>query len=47
MQEFTGIESRDPNPWSELFTLTLACQATKVAMTPKDEDQSRVSAVLC
>ncbi|KAL8972419.1 MAG: hypothetical protein Q9197_002787 [Variospora fuerteventurae] len=37
VQEFTGIESRDPNPWTELFTVTCVGQATKVALTPKDE----------
>lgn len=34
MQEFKGVESRDPGPWTECLTITLAPQATKVALTP-------------
>ncbi|OCL02187.1 cytochrome P450 [Glonium stellatum] len=35
LQEFATIESRDPNPWCEGITLTLASgNGTKVALTP-------------
>jgi len=35
LQEFASIESRDPGPWQEAITLTLAsANGTKVALTP-------------
>lgn len=35
MQEFKSIESRDPEPWKELLTITCASlNGTQVALTP-------------
>ncbi|KAL8731062.1 MAG: hypothetical protein Q9181_004449 [Wetmoreana brouardii] len=34
IQEFKGIGSRDPEPWTEKVTITAAAQATLVALTP-------------
>ncbi|KAL8725263.1 MAG: hypothetical protein Q9166_007465 [cf. Caloplaca sp. 2 TL-2023] len=34
MQEYKDIESRDPEPWKELITITCSGQAAKVALTP-------------
>ncbi|KAL8813860.1 MAG: hypothetical protein Q9223_006877 [Gallowayella weberi] len=34
MQEFKGIESRDPDPWTESITITAVGKAAKVALTP-------------
>jgi cytochrome P450 len=36
LQEFKGIESRDPEPWMEALTLTMASKnGVKVAMIPE------------
>ncbi|KAJ9645879.1 hypothetical protein H2199_002922 [Coniosporium tulheliwenetii] len=36
LQEFKGIESRDPEPWQESLTLTLCSRnGTKVSLTPR------------
>ncbi|KAF7188062.1 Cytochrome P450 monooxygenase [Pseudocercospora fuligena] len=36
-QAFSGIESRDPNPWTEFLTLTCVnLHGAKVALTPRD-----------
>ena len=38
MQEFEAIESRDPKPFEEGLTLTMASfNGTKVAMTPAEK----------
>ena len=38
MQEFEAIESRDPKPFEEGLTLTMASfDGTKVAMTPAEK----------
>ena len=37
MQEFKGIESRDPEPWRELLSLTCTgLGGCKVALTPRE-----------